>query len=152
MPGQVMGILSHKDLGLLAALVIKNLRASAGDIRDTGLIPGSGRSPGRGLGNPLQYSCLEKSRGQRSLVGSCPWGREESDTEQLSRRACAQAPLHRRAPPGARSKGRPRAAGGSWRSLRTSEALGCWETSVSPCEPRQPCEAEIVTPAQCMMK
>ena len=33
--------------------------ASAGDIRDTGSIPGSGRSPGGGRGNPLQYSCLE---------------------------------------------------------------------------------------------
>ena len=33
--------------------------ASAGDIRDTGSIPGSGRSPGGGHGNPLQYSCLD---------------------------------------------------------------------------------------------
>ena len=37
----------------------ENPPASAGDIRDTGLIPGSGRSPGGGHGNPLQYSCLE---------------------------------------------------------------------------------------------
>ena len=42
-----------------AALVVKSLSASAGDIRDAGLIPGSGRSPGGGNGNPLQYSCLE---------------------------------------------------------------------------------------------
>ena len=41
------------------ALVVKNLPANAGDARDTGLIPGSGRSPGEGNGNPLQYSCLE---------------------------------------------------------------------------------------------
>ena len=41
------------------ALVVKNLPASAGDIRDTGSIPGLGRSPGGGHGNPLQYSCLE---------------------------------------------------------------------------------------------
>ena len=40
-------------------LVVKNLPVSAGDIRDTGLIPGSGRSPGGGHGNPLQCSCLE---------------------------------------------------------------------------------------------
>ena len=40
------------------ALVVKNLPASAGDLRDMGLIPGSGRSPGEGNGNPLQYSCL----------------------------------------------------------------------------------------------
>ena len=40
-------------------LAIKNLLANAGDIRDVGLIPGSGRSPGEGHGNLLQYSCLE---------------------------------------------------------------------------------------------
>ena len=39
-------------------LVIKKLPANAGDIRDAGLILGSGRSPGEGNGNPLQYSCL----------------------------------------------------------------------------------------------
>ena len=41
------------------ALVVKNLPANAGDIRDAGSIPGLGRSPGDGNGNPLQYSCLE---------------------------------------------------------------------------------------------
>ena len=41
------------------AKVVKNLPAKAGDIRDLGSIPGSGRSPGGGHGNPLQYSCLE---------------------------------------------------------------------------------------------
>ena len=41
------------------ALVVKNLPANAGDVRDAGLIPGLGRSPGGGHGNPLQYSCLE---------------------------------------------------------------------------------------------
>ena len=41
------------------ALVVKNPPASAGDIRDTGSIPGSGRSLGGGHGNPLLYSCLE---------------------------------------------------------------------------------------------
>ena len=40
-------------------LVIKNLPANAGDIRDTGSVPELGRSPGEGHGNPLQYSCLE---------------------------------------------------------------------------------------------
>ena len=43
------------------ALVIKNPPANAGDIRGKGLIPGLGRSPGGGHGNPLQYSCLENS-------------------------------------------------------------------------------------------
>ena len=41
------------------ALVVKNLPANAGNIRDLGSIPGLGRSPGGGHGNPLQYSCLE---------------------------------------------------------------------------------------------
>ena len=43
------------------ALVVKNLPVNAGDVRDVGSIPGSGRSPGVGNGNPLQYSCLENS-------------------------------------------------------------------------------------------
>ena len=48
------------------ALVLQNLPANAGDIRDVGWIPGSGRSPGGGHGNPLQY-CLENpmDRGAR---------------------------------------------------------------------------------------
>ena len=41
------------------ALVVKIPPANAGDIRDVGSIPGSGRSPGGGHGSPLQYSCLE---------------------------------------------------------------------------------------------
>ena len=40
-------------------LVVKNPPAKAGDVRDTGLIPGLGRSPGGGQSNPLQYFCLE---------------------------------------------------------------------------------------------
>ena len=43
-------------------------------------ISGSGRSPGEGNGNPLQYSCLEKSHGQRSLAGYTPWDCKELDT------------------------------------------------------------------------
>ena len=39
--------------------MLKNLPANAGDVRDAGLIPGMGGSPGEGNGNPLQYSCLE---------------------------------------------------------------------------------------------
>ena len=45
------------------ALVVKNLPENAGDLRDVGLIPGSGRSPGEGNGNPLQYPCLENPMG-----------------------------------------------------------------------------------------
>ena len=40
------------------ALKVKNLPANAGEVRDVGLVPGSGRSPGGGRGNPLQYYCL----------------------------------------------------------------------------------------------
>ena len=43
------------------ALVVKNLPANVGDIKDVGSIPGLGRSPGGRYGNPLQYSCLENS-------------------------------------------------------------------------------------------
>ena len=45
--------------GLPGGTVVKNLPAKAGDARDISLFPGSGRSPGRGHGNTLQYSCLE---------------------------------------------------------------------------------------------
>ena len=48
-------------MGFPGGSVVKNLPANAGDARDKGLIPGSGRSPGEGTGNPLQYSCLENS-------------------------------------------------------------------------------------------
>ena len=41
--------------------MVENMPANAGDIRNEGLIPGMGRSPGEGNGNPLQYSCLENS-------------------------------------------------------------------------------------------
>ena len=61
------------------ALVVKNLPADAGDIRDAGLIPGVGMSPGEGHGNPPQYSCLENPI-NRILVGYSPWARKEADT------------------------------------------------------------------------
>ena len=61
--------------------MVNNPPASAGHM---GLIPGSGRSPGAGNGNLLQYSCLGNPM-DRSLVGYSPWGCKESDaTEQLS--------------------------------------------------------------------
>ena len=48
--------------------MVKNPPANEGDIRDVGLIPESGRTPGGGHGNPLQCSCLENPWGQRTLV------------------------------------------------------------------------------------
>ena len=44
--------------------MVKNLPTNVGDARDEGSMPGSGRSPGVGHGNPLQYSCLENSMGR----------------------------------------------------------------------------------------
>ena len=49
-----------------AVLMVKNPPASAGDVRDVGLIPGSGRSPGGGHGHPFHYSCLEDPTGRRA--------------------------------------------------------------------------------------
>ena len=63
-------------------------KESACGAGDVGSVPGLGRSPRGGHGNPLQYSCLENLHGQRSLKATSPWGRKESDTtERLSTRA-----------------------------------------------------------------
>ena len=60
-------------------LVEKNLPANAGDTRDVGSIPGLGRCPGGGNGNPLRYSCLKNSMDRGNLVGYNPGGCKESD-------------------------------------------------------------------------
>ena len=70
--------------GFPDGIVIKNPPANAGDTRDAGSIPELGSSPGRGHGNPLQYSCLENPHGQRSLAGYSPRGRKESDTTEVT--------------------------------------------------------------------
>ena len=49
-------------------------KESACDVGELGLIPGLGRSPGGGHGNPRQCPCLENPHGQRSLAGYSPWG------------------------------------------------------------------------------
>ena len=60
-------------------------KESACNVGDLGLIPGLGRSPGEGHGNPLQYSCLENPDRWRSLISDSPWdGRESDMTERLS--------------------------------------------------------------------
>ena len=51
-------------------------KESACNAEDLDSIPGFGRSPGGGHGNPLQYSCLENPHGQRNLEGYSPWGCE----------------------------------------------------------------------------
>ena len=60
------------------ALAVKNPPAKAGDIRDSGLSPGLGRSPGEGNGNPLQYSCLENSMDRGAWQAT--WGHKELNT------------------------------------------------------------------------
>ena len=57
-------------------------KASAYNVGDPGSIPGLGRSSGEENGNPLQYSCLEKSHGRKNMVGYSPWGCKESDTTE----------------------------------------------------------------------
>ena len=66
------------------APMVKNLPANAGDARDTGSVPGLGRSPGVGNANLLQYSCLETFHGQRSLVGYSPCGHKELDMTEVT--------------------------------------------------------------------
>ena len=62
-------------MGFPGGSVVKNPPASAGD---SGRIPGSGRPPGEGNSNPLQYSCLRNPT-DRGLAGYSPWGHKESD-------------------------------------------------------------------------
>ena len=69
---------------VFVALVVKDLPVSGGDIRDEGLTPGLGRSPEGGYGNPLQYSCLAQSHGQRSLMGYSPQDHKESGTKEAT--------------------------------------------------------------------
>ena len=57
-------------------------KKSACTVGDPGSIPESGRSPGEGHGNPLQYSCLENPHGERRLVGYSPWDCKGLDTTE----------------------------------------------------------------------
>ena len=73
-------------------LVVKNPAADAGDMKDRCLIPGSGRTPGEGHGNPFSYSCLENpvDRGPGVL---CSWGHKELDTTNSGDLAHTHAPF-----------------------------------------------------------
>ena len=66
------------------ALVVKNLPANAGDSRDVGLIPVSGRYLRGGHGSPLQYSCLENPMDKRAWWVTVHKGRKESDTTDVT--------------------------------------------------------------------
>ena len=62
--------------------MVKNPPASAGDARDTGSIPGSGRSPEGGNGNPLQYSHLRNPIDRGAWWAYSPWGHRQSDVTE----------------------------------------------------------------------
>ena len=72
----------------MVALVVKKPPVSAGDIRDAGLIPGSGRSPRGRHGNPLQHSCLGNPHGQRSWWATV-YRVTESDTTEATEHAAS---------------------------------------------------------------
>ena len=59
--------------------MVKNPPANTGDVGDTGLIPGLGRSPGEGNSSPTLAFLPGESHGQRNLVDYSPWGHRESD-------------------------------------------------------------------------
>ena len=109
----------------------KNPPAHAGDV---GSIPGSGRSPGRENGNPLQYSCLENPHGPRSLVGYSPWGRKESDT--------TEATLHTAHTHQAHASVLPRSLRGP--GLASPSPLTPLQSSNSSLQLRQPSGREVI--------
>ena len=67
----------------------KETACNAGDERDMELIPGWGRCPGGGHGNPLQYSCLENPMDRGGLEGYSPWGCKESETAESTEQSTA---------------------------------------------------------------
>ena len=72
----------HNPYNILGFPVDSDSKESACNARDLGLTPQSGRYPGKGSDNPLQYSCLGESHGQRSLAGYSPWGCKDLDTTE----------------------------------------------------------------------
>ena len=81
LPSPYTYIHTHKYIRISqVVLVVKNPPTDAGDIRDVGLIPGSGRSSGGGHGSPLQYSCLENPM-DREAQGSTVHGVAKSLTQ-----------------------------------------------------------------------
>ena len=86
---QILYCLSHPGSWVSqVALGVKNLPANVGDTGDVGSIPGSGRVPGEGNGNPLQYSCLRNlmDRGASQDIQAMRLQRVEYDRSHLARR------------------------------------------------------------------
>ena len=108
-------------------------KASACNVGDPGSILGSGKSPGEGNGNPLQYSCLENSMDGRSLVGYSPWGPKDLDmTEWLHYKTInyikneSFKQIHRY---------REQTSGYQWREWRWERQAGLedWEVQTTSC-------------------
>ena len=78
----IEALLKVEKLSFSGGTSSKNPPANTGDLRDSVSVPGLGRSPGEGHGNPLQYSCLENPHGQKSLEGYSPWCHKELDTTE----------------------------------------------------------------------
>ena len=68
--------------------MVKNPPVNEGDVRDVGLIPGSGRYPGRGPGNWLQYSCLENPTDRGAWQATVHRVTKESYTTEVTQHAC----------------------------------------------------------------
>ena len=62
--------------------MVKNPLANAGDTGDVGSVPGSGRSPGEGDGNPFQYSCLENPMDREACQATVDGVTKELDTTE----------------------------------------------------------------------
>ena len=82
--------------------VVKNLSAN---VRDMGLIPGLGQSPGEGNDSPLQFSCLGNPK--RSLARYSPWGHKELDMTEHTRTKLTDSTYTSRVSPRARHQGMP---------------------------------------------
>ena len=79
--------------GFPVALAVKNLSANARDIRDMGSIPGLGRFPGEGNGNPLHYSCLENLMDRGAWRSTIHWVTKSWTRLQRLSMHCAVKPL-----------------------------------------------------------
>ena len=77
--GFIYGLYHVRGNSLLGLPDGSDGKESSCNVGYLGSIPGLGRSPGGGHGNPLQYSCLENPHGQRTLAGYSPWGHKVSD-------------------------------------------------------------------------